>query len=69
MILPPVVIAFKLVTPGIDARDCQMVLTGADYLQQNTYDQMKRALRKPHSQQVILNPSLQGRTIKLEPLY
>ena len=69
MILPPVVIAFKLATPGIDVRDCQMVLTGVDYLQQNTYHQMKRALRKSHSQQVILNPSLQVRTIKLEPPY
>ena len=56
MILPPAVIAFKLLnSPGIDARDCQIVLTGVDYSQQNTFVQMKRALRKSHSQHAILN--------------
>ena len=56
MILPPAVIAFKLLnSPGIDARDCQIVLTGVDYSQQNRFVQMKRALRKSHSQHAILN--------------
>lgn len=43
----------------------QIVITGVDYSQKITFEQIKSTLRKSHGQQVIFNPSLQVQATKI----
>ena len=59
MILPPAVIALKLLdTSQLDSNNRKLVLTAVDYNKMSTlFDQMKNALRKFHRQKVITTSS------------